>query len=42
MTKCVIHTGDWSWFEASNAVLKKNTAAHDKFAKKKIKKIDFI
>jgi len=42
MNKCVQHTGDWSWFDASNKVLKKKTPPHSHYAKKLVKKIDII
>ena len=42
MAQCVKHTGDWSWVNASNQVLKRKTSPHSRFAKKNIKKIDII
>ncbi len=34
MSKCVYHTYDWSWFEASNEVLGANADPHPHYAKK--------
>ena len=42
MSKCVQHTGDWSWFSASNQVLKKKTPPHIRYAVKLDKKRDII
>ena len=38
MSECVRHTGDWSWFEASNQVLGKKKPPHSRFIIKKLKK----
>jgi len=42
MDRCVKHTGDWSWFNASNQVLKKKTPPHSRYAQKLTKKRDII
>jgi hypothetical protein len=42
MDKCVKHTGDWSWFGASNSVLKKKTHPHSRYSKKLVKKRDIM
>jgi hypothetical protein len=42
MEKCVKHTGDWSWFGASNTVLHKKTSPHSRYSKKLVKKREII
>lgn len=42
MDKCVKHLGDWSWFAASNQVLKKNREPTKKYANKLTKKKDIL
>lgn len=42
MDKCVQHTGDWSWGDASNKVLHKQRPLLDRFAVKLTKKKDII
>jgi hypothetical protein len=42
MDKCVKHIGDWSWFEASNKVLRKTSGPNSKFRNKLTKKKDII
>jgi hypothetical protein len=42
MSKCVKHSYDWSWFEASNSVLGLDSKAHPHYAKKLEKKKDVI
>jgi hypothetical protein len=38
MSKCVKHSYDWSWFDASNKILGKQNEAHPEYKKKLIKK----
>ena len=42
MDKCVKHTGDWSWADASNKVLHKKTPPHSRYSKKLVKKRDIL